>query len=151
MVDVSVRANGSRYFQLNKCSTNKEMHYIDKPYGVWSGMAKGNLGHQMRYTVRKLESQLKREQKPHVLQLHLDDDTNPQCWILYADGRKVAHGTGEFARECFYERADAFLDLCRDVIEAERHLVDWNKKEYLLLKAAQDITKVELSIAEKKM
>lgn len=148
MVDVSVSANGSRYFQLNKCSTNKEMHYIDEPHGVWSGMAKGNLGHQMRYTVSKLESQLKRKENPHVLQLDLDDESNPQHWILFADGRQVAHGTGEFARECFYERADAFLDLCRDAVETEGHLQQWSKKEYFLLKTAQKIARVELVAAK---
>lgn len=63
--------------------------------------------------------------------------------MLYADGIKVAHGTGEFALECFYERADAFLDLCRDAVETEERLHRWTDREYLLLKSMQDIVQAE--------
>ena len=147
MLDVSVKANSSRYYFLNEHNSdqisNRSMHYLDEPLGVWDGKVKGRLGYQMQFAVDMLESQLLKEGNPHVLRLKCDGARNPQRWVLYADGIRVAQGTGEFALECFYERADAFLDLCRDAVETEERLHRWTGREYLLLKSMQDIAQAE--------
>lgn len=43
-----------------------------------------------------------------------------------------------FARECFYEEAEVFLDLCRDAVEAAK-LHQWSQREYKLLSAARGV------------
>ena len=53
----------------------------------------------------------------------------------------VADGSGAFARECFYEEAEVFLDLCRDAVCAAE-LRQWSQREYELLSAARGITGV---------
>ena len=57
---------------------------------------------------------------------------------LFADGVCVADGSGTFARECFSEGAEVFLDLCRDAVDAAE-LHQWNQREYELLSAARGI------------
>lgn len=95
---------------------------------------KGNLAHQMRYSVELLEASLHSNGTPHVLQLILEgeDERNPSFWSLYADGERVAHGTGEFAQECFFKNAHEFLDICRDAVSFIS-LPCWNEHDYLLL------------------
>lgn len=75
-----------------------------------------------------------------MLQIKLlgDDSREPSSWKLFADGTCVADGSGAFARECFYERAEVFLDLCRDAVEAAG-LRQWSEREYELLSAARGI------------
>ena len=69
----------------------------------------------MRFTVQALEEGPCAAGGPHVLQIKLlgDDSREPSSWKLFADGACVADGSGAFARECFCEGAEVFLDLCR--------------------------------------
>lgn len=119
------------------------MHLLDKPNGYASSLVKNNLAHQMRFSVQKLEKELCAAGNPHVLQIKLlgDDQREPSSWKLFADGACIANGSGEFARECFYEGAEVFLNLCRDAIEAAE-LRQWNQREYELLSAARGIARV---------
>lgn len=121
----------------------KHMKYLDEPHGLASGLAKGNLAHQMRYSVETLETELAKSGAPHVLQLQLEgeDERNPHDWSLYADGFIVASGTGKYARECFYEAAEAFREVCRDAVLAAK-LPSWDEREYSLLKVARGIARV---------
>lgn len=118
----------------------KPMHLLDKPNGYASAMIKSSLSHQMRFTVQKLEKELCAAGNPHVLQIKLlgDDSREPSSWKLFADGTCIADGSGDFARKCFCESAEVFLDLCRDAIEAAE-LRQWNQREYELLSAARGI------------
>lgn len=116
------------------------MHLMDKPNGYASAMVKSSLSHQMHFTVQKLEEELRAAGDPHVLQIKLlgDDSRGPSSWKLYADGACVASGSGDFARECFCEGAEVFLDLCRDAVEAAE-LPQWSQREYELLSAARGV------------
>ena len=120
----------------NLAAKPKRMHLLDKPNGYASAMVKNNLSHQMRFTVEKLEEELCAAGNPHVLQIKLlgDDSREPSSWKLFADGKCVADGSGAFARECFYEGAEVFLDLCRDAV-----LRQWSQREYELLSATRGI------------
>lgn len=97
----------------------------------------------MRFTVQKLEEELCVAGDPHVLQIKLSGDNSrePSSWKLFADGKYVADGSGAFARECFREGAEVFLDLCRDAVEAA-DLRQWSLSEYELLSAARGIAMV---------
>ena len=91
----------------------KRMHLLDKPNGYVSAMVKSSLSHQMRFTVQMLEEELCAAGNPHVLQIKLsgDDSREPSSWKLFADGACIADGSGDFARACFCEGAEVFLDL----------------------------------------
>lgn len=119
------------------------IHLLDKPNGYASAMAKSSLSHQMRFTVQVLEEELCAAGNPHVLQIQLlgDDSCEPSNWKLFADGTCVADGSGAFARECFCEGAEVFLDLCRDAVEAAK-LRQWSQREHELLSAARGIAMV---------
>lgn len=121
----------------------KQMHLLDKPNGYASAMVKSSLSHQMRFTVQKLEEELCAAGNPHVLQIKLlgDDSREPSGWKLFADGTCVADGSGAFARECFYEGAEVFLDLCREAVETAE-LRQWSQREYELLSATRGIVRV---------
>lgn len=116
------------------------MHLLDKPNSYASAMVKSSLSHQMRFTVQKLEEELRAAVGPHVLQIRLSGDNSrePSSWKLFADGKCVADGSGAFARECFCEGAEVFLDLCRDAVETAE-LCQWSEREYELLGAARGI------------
>lgn len=103
----------------NLAAKPKRMHLLDKPNGYASAMVKSSLSHQMRFTVQKFEEELCAAGNPHVLQIKLlgDDSREPSSWKLFADGACVASGSGAFARKCFCEGAEMFLDLCRDAVE----------------------------------
>ena len=132
MDNVSVR--DSREF-LNLSVERPRMHLLDEPTGYISAMGKSNLGHQIRYSAERLEAELSDDGKPHVLQLVCEgDEREPQSWTLYADGLKCAHGTGEFARACFCEAADAFMGVCREAVR---------KHDYDLLRTARRIAAAE--------
>ena len=124
----------------NLVAQPKRMHLLDKPSGYASAMAKSNLSHQMRFTVQVLEEELCAAGNPHVLQIKLlgDDSREPSSWKLFADGACVADGSGAFARECFCEGAEVFLDLCRDAVRAAK-LRQWSQREYELLSAARGV------------
>lgn len=96
----------------------KRMHLLDEPSGYTSALVKSGLSHQMRFTVQKLEEELCAAGDPHVLQIKLlgDDSREPSSWKLFADDVCVTDGSGAFARECFCEGAEVFLDLCRDAV-----------------------------------
>ena len=102
----------------NLAAKPKQMHLLDEPSGYTSALVKSGLSHQMRFTVQKLEKELCAAGNPHVLQIKLlgDDSREPSSWKLFADGVCVVSGSGDFARECFYEGAEVFLDLCRDAV-----------------------------------
>ena len=134
MDNVSVR--DAREF-LNLSVEQPRMHLLDEPTG------KSNLGHQMRYSAERLEAELANGGEPRVLQLVCEgDEREPQWWTLYADGLKCAHGTGEFARACFCEAADAFMDVCREAVRASA-LPSRSEHDYELLRAARRIAAVE--------
>ena len=115
----------------NLAAKPKQMHLLDKPNGYASAMVKSSLSHQMRFTVQKLEEELCAVGNPHVLQIKLlgDDSREPSSWKLFADGVCVADGSGTFARECFCEGAEVFLDLCRDAVRTAE-LRQWSQREY---------------------
>ena len=119
------------------------MHLLDEPYGYISALAKDNLAHQVRFSVKTLEDELLAAGTPHVLQIELrgDDSREPAAWTLFADGEDVASGSGAFARECFYEGARVFLGVCRDAVH-EANLPEWSEREYRLLSAARKIAAV---------
>lgn len=121
----------------------KRMHLLDEPSGYASAMVKSCLSHQMRFTVKKLEEELCAAGNPHVLQVKPsgDDSREPSSWKLFADGTCIADGSGDFARECFCEGAEVFLDLCRDAVRAAR-LHQWSQREYELLSVARGIAMV---------
>ena len=121
----------------------RRMHLLDEPYGYISALAKDNLAHQVRFSVKTLEDELLAAGTPHVLQIELrgDDSREPAAWTLFADGEDVASGSGVFARECFYEGAGVFLDVCRDAVRAA-DLPEWSEREYRLLNAARKIAEV---------
>lgn len=102
----------------NLVAKPKRMHLLDEPSGYASAMVKSSLSHQMRFTVQALEEELCVAGDPHVLQIKPlgDDSREPSSWKLFADDACVASGSGDFARECFYEGAEVFLDLCRDAV-----------------------------------
>lgn len=137
MDDFSVRSE--RNFH-NLVVKPNHMHLLDKPNGYASAMVKSSLSHQMRLTVQKLEKELCAAGDPHVLQIKLlgDDSREPSSWKLFADGVRVADGSGAFVRECFCEGAEVFLDLCRDAVRAAG-LRQWSQREYELLSAARGI------------
>lgn len=124
----------------NLAAKPKRMHLLDKPNGYASAMVKSSLSHQMRFTVQVFEEELCAADNPHVLQIQLlgDDSSEPSSWKLFADCTCVADGSGAFARKCFCEGAEVFLDLCRDAVEAAE-LHQWNQREYELLSAARGI------------
>ena len=97
----------------------------------------------MRHSVERLEAELADDGEPRVLQLVCEgDEHEPRAWTLYADGLKCAHGTGEFARACFCEAADAFMDVCREAVRASA-LPSRSEHDYELLRAARRIAAVE--------
>ena len=97
----------------------------------------------MRFTVQALEEGPCAAGGPLALQIKLlgDDSREPSSWKLFADGKCVADGSGAFARECFCEGAEVFLDLCRDAVRAT-DLRQWSQREYELLSAARGIAGV---------
>lgn len=124
----------------NLSAKPKRMHLLDEPSGYASAMVKNSLSHQMCFTVQKLEEKLCAAGNPHVLQIKLlgDDSREPSSWKLFADGECIADGSGDFARECFCEGAEVFLDLCRDAVRTAE-LRQWSQREYELLSAARGI------------
>ena len=140
MDNFSVRSE--RNFR-NLSAKPKRMHLLDEPSGYASAMVKSSLSHQMRFTVQMLEEELCAVGDPHVLQIKLlgDDSHEPSSWKLFADGACVADGSGAFARECFCEGAEVFLDLCRDAVRAAE-LHQWDQREYELLSVARGIAGV---------
>lgn len=137
MVNFSVR--GEHNFH-NLAAKPKRMHLLDEPSGYASAMVKSSLSHQMRFTVQALEEELCVAGDPHVLQIELlgTDSREPSSWELFADGTCIADGSGDFARECFCDGAEVFLDLCRDAVEAAE-LRHWSQREYELLSAARGV------------
>lgn len=128
----------------NLAAKPKRMHLLDMPNGYASAMVKSILSHQMRFTVQKLEKELCAAGNPHVLQIKLlgDDSREPSSWKLFADGVCVTDGSGVFARECFCEGAEVFLDLCLDAVRAAE-LHQWSQREYELQSAARGIAGVQ--------
>ncbi|WP_288219365.1 hypothetical protein [uncultured Adlercreutzia sp.] len=125
----------------------REMHYLREPHGFAEGTAWGNLGYQMAYSAKVLEERLAEEGRFFVLQLNVERGggggwKNPTSWRLYANGRKVASGSGDFARECFYESAERFMDECRAALD-DSGIAPVDEHDYRLLKTAQRIASLE--------
>ena len=143
MDNASVRA--ARDYR-NLAIEYRPLHWLDGPTGCVSGIAKANLGHQMRYSVETLESELARTPMRHVLQLAFGEgaDRDPAYWALHADGMLVADGSGEFARACFQESAEAFRDVCRDAVAAaeEEGLAPLDERDFRLLRICRDMLAV---------
>lgn len=122
------------------------IHYLRKPTGYSSGMAWGNLGYQMQYSVEALESQLEEEGSPHVLQINFDwqgdDWENPTHWRLYADGYEIASGDGRYAKSCFEASAECFRDTCRRAVDAA-NLPAIDAHDYYVLARARAIAAAE--------
>ncbi len=139
---VSKNAVTAKYFDVPR----REMHYLSHPQGFSSGMAQGNLGYQMAYSIEVLEERLADNGKYCVLQLNMDRKDggwmNPTSWSLYANGSKVASGSGTFARECFYSSESAFLEACQEAIEGS-NVPEISGREYDLLKIACRIAAFE--------
>ena len=115
---------------------HKQMHLLDEPHNLSAAFAKNNLAHQMRYSIELLEATLRSNGTPHVLQLKLEgeDKQNPSSWTLYADGERVAHGTGEFAQECFLKNTHVFLDTCQNAINFA-NLPCWSEHDYQMFES----------------
>lgn len=140
MGNVSVR--DAREF-LNLSVERPRIHLLDEPTGYISAMAKSNLGHQMRYSVDRLEAELAAGGEPRVLRLVCEgNERETQAWTLYADGLKCAHGAGEFARACFCETAEAFMGVCREAVRAAA-LPSRSEHDYDLLRTARRIAAAE--------
>ena len=78
MDNVSVR-DVREFFNLSV--ERPRMHLLDEPTGYISAMGKSNLGHQMHYSVERLEAELADGGEPHVLQLLCEgDERDPQSW-----------------------------------------------------------------------
>lgn len=136
-------ASEERIFR-NLTAEHKRMHLLDEPCGFASALAKNNLVHQMRFSIDRLERELAAKGTPHVLQLKLEggDERSPAFWTLFADGENVVHGTGEFARERFFDSATAFLGVCRDAVDsADLEVI--SKREYEVLCMARKIAAVQ--------
>ena len=127
----------------NLAAKPKRIHLLDGPSGYASAMVKSSLSHRMRFTVQKLEEELCAAGNPHVLQIKLlgDDSREPSSWKLFADGTYIADGSGDFARKCFFEGAEVFLDLRRNAVDAAR-LHQWSQREYELLSTTRGIAGV---------
>lgn len=140
MDNFSVRSERSFH---NLAAKPKRIHLLDGPSGYASAMVKSSLSHQMRFTVQVFEKELCAAGDPHALQVKLlgDDSRVPSSWKLFADGACVADGSGAFARECFCEGAEVFLDLCRDAVRTAE-LRQWSQREYELLSAVRGIAGV---------
>lgn len=97
----------------------------------------------MRFTVQALEEGPCAAGGPHVLQIKLlgDGSREPSSWKLLPTVRALRTDPGAFARECFCEGAEVFLDLCRDAVHAAE-LHQWSQREYELLSAARGIAGV---------
>lgn len=126
---------------------DKPLHWLDVPSGCVSAMAKANLGYQMRYSVGTLEQELAEAGSGHVLQLVCEGGTerDPDRWTLYADGACAARGSGEFARACFQEDAEAFRDVCRDAVGAAEGegLAPLDERDFRVLKLCRDVAAIE--------
>lgn len=137
-----VSSSPSRSFDIER----KQLHLIKKPHGFVSKMACDNLGYQMAQSMEILEGRLAEEGRFFVLQLNMersgDDWRNPTSWRLYANGCEVAHGSGDFARSCFYDSAECFLEQCAAAI-ADSGVEPVCEHDYTLLKTAQRIAAAE--------
>ena len=147
------------------------IHLLDKPDCFAGAMAKSNLTHQMRYSIQVLEDELLKAETPHVLTLKItyeepldlldDEDGNwvvfngfhrsvrevirneqPEWWMLYADGIRVASGSGDFARQCFEKDEREFLETCKAAV-LEANLRENTVREYELLKSVCAIVNPE--------
>ncbi len=72
---------------------------------------------------------------------HETDAARASSWRPPTDGRCIADGSGVFARECFYEGAEVFLNLRQDAVETAQ-LCQWSQREHELLSAARGIAGV---------
>ena len=142
MDNVSVR--DAREF-LNLSVERPRMHLLDEPTGYISAMGKSNLGHQMRYSVERLEAELADDGEPRVLQLVCEgDEREPQSWTLYAERpSRCARGTVA-VRPCALLRGGRRVAwACVEEAVRAAALPSRSAHDYELLRAARRIAAVE--------
>lgn len=112
----------------NLAAQPKRMHLLDETSGYASAMVKNSLSHQMRFTVQVLEEELCAAGDPHVLQIKLlgDNSSEPSSWMLFADGKCVADGSGAFVMDAndqgmiqackSWGDHDAFADIAEAIV-----------------------------------
>ncbi|MBR2834286.1 MAG: hypothetical protein IKE43_01030 [Coriobacteriales bacterium] len=131
------------YMLLDIDQSKTKIKILSNPGNYIAHMAQDNVGYQMQYSISSLEKILEKEGNPHVLQMNCQGSRQePIHWMLYADGIKVASGTGTYAKECFIEAAEKFRDICREAVEAA-NLPHLSEHDYWLLKRAQAIASLE--------
>ena len=107
-----------------------------------------NADYQMQYSVETLERELAEKQTWHILQITFENTKKARkhyClgyWKLYADGRLVAKGSAEYAKQCFEESSTAFLDICRKAVE-EAKLPPLTEREFEVLCIARAVAAIE--------
>lgn len=143
------RSGGSQDF-THLYGTPPTMHYLYEPSGmagrIFSSWRSPEF--QMRYSIQKLQHKLAKAGTPTLLQLVYD--TRENCdwlnWKLYANGTFVAGGNKDFTQECFQKSSTAFMDVCRDAIQAKINqgkLPVFTSDEFTLLRAARRIAKLD--------
>ena len=139
--------NEKRNDYLNLTAERKRLHLLVKPTGFVSGMAMDNVGWQMRYSAKLLETELAEKGAARVIQLatYGEDEREPDRWELFADGKKVASGTGDFARRCFEESAERFLETLREAVAANAD-EQFSPSELRVLEAARDVARTEAAL-----
>ena len=135
-----------RFMGLDAEQCEREFHPLREPLSWGSAVAWDNLGYQMQYSIESLEKSLAEDKAWHVLQINLDwhddDWQNPTYWHLFADGREVAGGTGDFARECFEESPTRFCEVCHEAVCAAGFPA-LSADEYRILSMARAIAGAE--------
>ena len=122
--------------------SKRELHFPYEPSGVYAKMACCNLGFQMRWCAEELERRLEQQGTPHVIQFKCEGkDEEPESWELFADGGRVASGTGDFARSCFEQGSDEFLNVLERAVSQTR-LPEISQREYWLLCRARRIARI---------
>ena len=129
---------------LNLTAERRRLHLLVKPTGHVSGLAMDNVGWQMRYSAKLLEGELARAGEARVIQLatYGADEREPDGWELFADGKKGASGTGGFARRCFEESAECFLETLREAVAANAD-EPFGEAELRVLGAARNVARIE--------
>ena len=122
--------------------SKRELHFPYEPSGVYAKMACCNLGFQMRWCAEELERRLEKQGSPHVIQFKCEgSEQEPEGWELFADGRLVASGTGDFARSCFEQGSEEFLSVLARAVDAAE-LPEISQREYWLLCRARRIAQI---------
>ena len=131
----------------NLRTERKRLHLLVKPTGAVSGMAMDNVGWQMRHSAKLLEKELAQAGEARVVQFatYGENEREPERWELFADGKMVASGTGDFARSCFEESAERFLETLREAVAANAD-ERFSDSELRVLEAARNVARAEAAL-----